>query len=293
MTVADARAIRPAGHQSSVPADKVLHSGNAGFIIARTTQLKNLYADTGRKFFTDVIAFMNKSDLNGASFFCYEELFGDRQRLHWLIHWNSPNDYAISLEMVDHDKEMIELLESDKAKDDEGAGAWGRMVVEGSMQEKILVPQHGAHHANEDHDHGDAWVDPAWLQSPQPRDRQLNSASAPLVVHRVAEAKHEFRKEARYYAFAWQNHVNRVMDGRATAYLYEETFGVMDRLHWLIHFNSFEDYREMLALGDHDEEYRAIHERRFVAPHRGGGTWATTFQDGGFRDTLLVPFQLS
>ncbi|MCT7355501.1 DUF6039 family protein [Streptomyces sp. 15-116A] len=293
MTDSPARAIRPALHQTPVSADKVLHSGNAGFIIARSCQLKNRYVAEGRKFFSDVIGYMNQSDLNGASFFCYEELAGTRHKLHWLIHWNNPNDYAISLEMVDHDKGMIDLLESDRVKDDDGMGAWGRMVVDGTMREDILVPQHGAHHESEEEaDYGDCWVDPAWVQCAQPRDEQLNSATAQLVVHRVGEARHEFRKEARYFAFAWQNHVNKVFAGRATAYLYEETFGVMDRLHWLIHFRSFEDYHALQTLADRDEEYRALFERPFIPQHRGGGTWARTFSDGGLHDTLLVPYQL-
>ncbi|TQS26494.1 DUF6039 family protein [Microbispora sp. KK1-11] len=288
----DAGRIRPAQHQSSVPADKVLHSGNSGFIIARNAQLKYSHRAEGRQFFSEVVRHMNDSDLNGASFFCYEEAFGTQDRLHWLIHWKSPNDYGISLEMVDHDETMIDLLESDRVKDDDGVGAWGRLIVEGTMQEKILVPQHGAHHENEEDVPSDLWVDPAWKQSSQPLSEQLNSANAELVLHRVGQAKHEFRKEARYFAFAWQNHVNKVLPGRVTSYLYEETFGVMDQLHWLIHLRSFEDYLTLMHLDDHDPDFRRILEKDFIAPHRGGGTWARTFVDGTLHDTLLVPYQL-
>jgi hypothetical protein len=285
--------IRPAAHQTSVPADQVLHSGNAGFIIARNVQLKNEFRTQGRKFFFDVIKHMNDSDLNGASFFAYEELFGTRDKLHWLINWNTPNDYAISLEMVDHDPKMIDLLESDVVEDDNGRGAWGRMVVEGSMQEKILVPQHGAHdqHEVEDHD-SKSWVPTAWRQSSQPRELQLNSANAPLIVHRVGSAKHEFRKEARYFAFAWQELVNSKMIGRCTSYLYEETFGVMDQLHWLLHFASFEDYEALRRLEQRDRDFATLYDKQFVARGKGGGTWARTFADGGITDTLLVPYQL-
>jgi hypothetical protein len=171
-------------------------------------------------------------------------------------------------------------------------GAWGRAVVSGSVQEKVLVPQHGLHLG--EHDDGDngSWVDPAWHQTAAPRERQVHSANAALIVHRVGQAKHEFRKEARYFAFAWQNHINERLEGRVTSYLYEETFGVMDALHWLIHFRSFEDYETFRRLDEDDEEYRKIFTRQFVPKSRGGGTWGRTFDEGSIHDTLLIPHQI-
>lgn len=281
----------PASHQSPVPEDKLLHSGNAGFIIARTAQLRYEHRDEGRRLFGDVIGYMNQSDLNGASFFFYEEAFGRRDRIHWLIHWKQPNDYSMSLEMVDHDEKMIDLLESDRVVDDDGAGAWGRAVVDATVEERILVPQHGLVHGEDEHD--GVWVDPAFRQTSVDPANLLNSANAGLIVHRTGQAKHEFRKEARYFAFAWQNFVNERMAGSVTSYLYEETFGAMDRLHWLIHMRSFEDYQALLDLERHDADYRALLGKAFVSSAKGGGNWGRTFRDGSIQDTLLLPYQMS
>ncbi|WP_462185998.1 DUF6039 family protein, partial [Frankia sp. CcWB2] len=190
--------LRPASAQSPVPPQRQLHSGNAGFIIARSTQLKYEHSAEGRRLFGDVITYMNRADLNGASFFFYEELFGRKDRVHWLIHWKTPNDYSISLRMVDHDEKMIDLLESDRVVDDNSAGMWGRAVVESSVQERILVHEEGEHEDSE------VWVDPALLQTGQSEDQLLHSGNALLTMHRTGQALHEFRKEARHFAFAWQ-----------------------------------------------------------------------------------------
>ncbi|MFB7668633.1 DUF6039 family protein [Kitasatospora sp. NPDC056138] len=281
----------PASHQSPVPADKLLHSGNAGFIIARSAQLKYEHREDGRKLFADVIGYMNQADVNGASFFFYEEAFGVQDRIHWLIHWKSPNDYALSLHMVDHDEKMIDLLESDRVVDDDGSGAWGRAVVEGTVEERILVPQHGLVHDEGGHA-GDTWVDPASHQTSVADELLLNSANAGLTVHRTGQARHEFRKEARHYAFAWQNYVNERLAGAVTSYLYEETFGVMDKLHWLIHLRSFADYQALLDLERHDPDFRRLFEKEFITAAKGGGSWGRTFLDGSIADTLLLPHQM-
>ncbi|MCM2416773.1 DUF6039 family protein [Streptomyces sp. RKAG293] len=282
--------LNTAAAQSPVPADKLLHSGNAGFIIARSAQLKYEHRAEGRKLFADVIAYMNQADLNGASFFFYEEAFGRQDRVHWLIHWKTPNDFAISLHMVDHDEKMIDMLESDRVVDDASAGVWGRAVVEGSVKERILVPQHGLVHEEGEHQ-GDVWVDPARLQTGQSEDQLLHSANSVLTLHRVGQASHEFRKEARHYAFAWQNEINTKLAGRATSYLYEETFGVMDRLHWLIHLKDFDTYQELLAMEREDEGFQKLQGREFVAESKGGGRWGRTFVQGTIEDTLLLPYQ--
>lgn len=285
-----AEGFRPASAQSPVPPEKQLHSGNAGFIIARSTQLKYEHSAEARNLFGQVITYMNQADLNGASFFFYEELFGRKDRVHWLIHWKEPNDYAISLHMVDHDEKMIDLLESDRVVDDKVGGPWGGSVVESSVQERILVPQHGLVHEEGEHD-SEVWVDPASVQTRQSADQRLHSGNAMLTLHRTGQASHEFRKEARHYAFAWQNHVNDKLAGRVTSYLYEETFGVMDRLHWLVHLTSFDAYRELIDLERTDAEFRKLLAKDYISAAKGGGGWGRAFMPGGIEDTLLVPYQ--
>ena len=64
--------------------------------------------------------------------------------------------------------------------------------------------------------------------------------------------------------------------GRASAFVYEETFGVRDRLHILLHLASFDDYTALALLGN---QLRAGWDELFVAgsvqdlvmqPHRWG-----------------------
>jgi hypothetical protein len=283
--------LRTASAQSPVAPEKLLHTGNAGFIIARSAQLKYEHAEEGRKLFGDVITYMNQADMNGASFFFYEEAFGRRDRVHWLISMKSPNDFAISLNMVDHDEKMIDMLESDRVPEDNTAGVWGRAVVEASVEERILVPQHGLTHEEDDHHDSDVWVDPAFLQTTQEPEQQLHSANALLTLHRVGQAKHEFRKEARLFAFAWQNYVNERLAGKVTSYLYEETFGRMDSLHWMVHLRDFSAYEELMELERTDDAFHKLMARDYVSAAKGGGGWGRAYLDGSVQDTLLLPYQ--
>ncbi|NEA97128.1 hypothetical protein G3I22_33550 [Actinospica acidiphila] len=282
--------MRPARHQVDRPESELLHSGNAGFIISRYAHFKPGHEQEGLNFVAEVLKHMNKADLNGMTFFFFQKAFGDQAKHHWFINMKSPADYAASLEMVDHDETTKILLNDDVVADDRGFGSWGNAVVQGSITEHILVPQHGLDYGEDDQH--EAWVPEAWRQTSVPPEEQLNSANAPLMVHRVAQARYPMRKQARYYAFAWQNYVNENLRGKVTSYLYEETFGAMDRLHMLIHLSSYEAWEELRNLPDRDPNFRKLVERQMIAPEKGGGTGADAFVPGGVTDTLLVPRQL-
>ncbi|MFG2500683.1 DUF6039 family protein [Streptomyces sp. NPDC048441] len=285
--------LRPASHQSATAEDKMLHSGNAGFVVWRTAQFTYQHRRDGQLFASEMARFMNQADLNGASFLYFEEVCGRHDRVHFFINWKSPVDYALSLEMVDHDAAMIDLLESDRVEDENDKGDWAKAVVESTMRDRCLVPQHGGPEDHEEeHAPQETWVEPASHQVELPVEQQLTTASAPLVVHRVAQAKHRLRNEARAFAFAWQNHINRTFPGAVTSYLYEETFGRMDHLHWLIHLRSFEDWERVRRLAEHDKEYADLFERPWVPKSKGGGGWGQAFVDGSIEDTLLAPFQM-
>jgi len=71
-------------------------------------------------------------------------------------------------------------------------------------------------------------------------------------------------------------YINLKLVGRARAFVYEETFGVRDRLHILLHLASFDDYTALALLGN---QLRAGWDELFVAgsvqdlvmqPHRWG-----------------------
>ncbi|MFE3648089.1 DUF6039 family protein [Streptomyces sp. NPDC059152] len=287
----------------------LLHSGNAGFIIHRAGQLDHAYRTEGRAFAADLVEHLNKVMAGTATVLVHEEVLGAVDRLHWLIHMKKPDDYRRFLEIADHDRSFKEITEADRLTQRQG-GNWERMFVEGSFRERVYVPQHGlddhdADHdtgydaahgghdgAHHDHDHdADAttFVPPARHQTGLPDSRLRSSADSGLTVIRTAQTFYRFRNEAREFAFAWSSEVNRALGGELTVYLYEETFGQQDRIHWMIHLDNLDVYRKLTELSRTDADYRALFGREFVPAHKGGGGWEQTFVPASIHDTVLTP----
>jgi hypothetical protein len=264
------------------------NSANAGMLIHRVGQLKYEYRDEGLRFGVDLDRLINEAQRGYITIAMYEEIFGTHNRMHWLLHMKAPNDYQRLLDMVDHDAEWQEVSLSDRLPE-KGGGNWERMFVEGSMSEAILAPQHGFTHAEDDDDDRQYFQPPARNQAHQPADQMLHSRNAPFTVHRAAQVKYAFRKEARYFLFEWAGRVNEVMAGSATAFMYEETWGLQDRLHLLIHLRSLDDYHRLLELPRTDEGCREILAKQRVHDAKGGGGWERTFVEGSIVDSLWVP----
>jgi Family of unknown function (DUF6039) len=278
--------------QTSLKPDQVLHSGNAGMIIYRVGQLAYEFAAEGRGYSVDLLRYINDNQIGVATTFAYEEVFGVRDRMHWLIHMRSPNEYAKLLHMVDHDEDFQDISIVDRLPE-KGHGNWERMFVPGSLRERILVPQHGLHLAHDEDapDDGEAqnFVPSARHQTAQPFDVQLNSGDAGAIVMRTADVKYEYRKEGRLFGFDWQEYVNRELAGRVTVLLYEETFGQQDHIYWLIHLRDLDDYPALSTL----DRSAGMQEQIFAKPRlhesKGGGTWEKLFVPTSIRDTLLLP----
>jgi len=297
MTVAEETAVAPpprAQDQTSLPPEKLLHSGNSGMIIYRTGQLDYAFAQEGRGFSVDLLRYINENQAGVATTFCYEEVFGTRDRMHWLIHMRSPNEYQKLLEMVDHDERFQDISIVDRLPQ-KGHGNWERMFAPGSLQERILVPQHGLHHHHDGEDGAGEeaqtgnFVPAARNQTAQPFDVQLNSANAGAIVLRTADVKYEYRKEGRLFGFDWQEYVNRRLAGQATILLFEQTFGRQDRIHWLIHLRELSDYRALTELDRSPEAAEQIFRKQRVHESKGGGTWEGLFVPASIHDTLLLP----
>lgn len=267
------------------PAD-VIHSGNAGLIIYRVGLLHYEFAQEGRGFSVDLLDYMNSRQAGVATTFCYEELFGVRDRLHWFVHMKYPNDYRKLLDMVDHDDELRDITMVDRLPE-KGHGNWERIFVEGSMHERVLLPQHGLnyHHTG---DSSDTYVPGAQNQTSQPFEVQLNSANAGAIVVRSACVKYAYREEGRLFAFDWQEHVNRSLPGIATVLLYEENWGRQDRIYWLIHLREFSEYQAITEL-ERTPEMKALFAKQRVHESKGGGTWEKLFVPTTIEDRLLVP----
>ncbi|MER7234246.1 DUF6039 family protein [Streptomyces olivaceus] len=269
--------------------DELLHSGNSGLVIHRAGQLRHEFRDEGRAFASDLVSYLNKPVAGVATVLVFEEILGNVDRLHWLIHMKMPNDYRRFLHVADHDDSFKEITESDRLPERDG-GNWERMYVEGSFQERVYVPQHGLdHHSDGSEAPLDTFVPPAVHQTDTPVDQLRHSADTGLTIIRTAQTKFEFRNEARDFAFEWARHVNRALAGEVTAYLYEETFGQQDRIHWMLHLDSLDSYRRLAELKHKDSAFQEMLGKEFIPARKGGGTWERTFVDAGIQDTVLTP----
>ena len=282
--------IRPAFHQTSVPVDKLLNSADAGFLIHRVGQLKNEFLDEGVSFSADLVDLINNAQVGYVSIFAFEELFGLRGRLHWLLHLKEPSDYRRMLDMVDHSQRWAELSNDDRLPT-KGGGNWERMFVEGSMSETIICPQHGLSHHDDDNHELDTFQPPARYQSRLDFDQLLHSVNAQLTVHRRLQVRYALREEARKFWFDWAGYVSEAMVGRATAFLYEEMWGQQDRLHLLIHLGSQEAYHELMALQETNPELRRLMASPIAADSAGAGGWHRAVLDGTMTDTLWAPLR--
>lgn len=291
-----AQDIVQAQQQTGLPPEQLLHSGNAGMIIYRVGRLEYEFAREGRAYSVDLLKYVNEHQVGVATTFAYEEVFGVRDRMHWLIHMRSPNEYGKLLEMVDHDERFQDISVVDRLPE-KGHGNWERMFVPRSFAERILVPQHGLHlHHDEDAaDDGEEvnFAPSARHQSAQPFDVQLNTANAGAIVLREADVKYEYRKEGRLFGFDWQEYVNRELAGRVTILLYEETFGRQDHIYWLIHLRSLDDWRALAELERTDAIQSEIYAKPRLHESKGGGTWEQLFVPTSVRDTLLLPHRTS
>jgi hypothetical protein len=120
----------------------------------------------------------------------------------------------------------------------------------------------------------------------------LHSGNAGVVVCKVGQARSEYRSEARIFARELAKHVNNRQMGNSTAFVYEETFGAEDRLHWFIQLRSLDTYYRMVEMGDQDRAYRASLEAERVQDDAGAkGAWDRLFVDGTLTSTVLIPVQ--
>jgi hypothetical protein len=133
-------------------------------------------------------------------------------------------------------------------------------------------------------------VPPAQSQTSLAAADLLQSANAGVVVSKVGQARSEYRSEARMFARELAKHVNTRQAGNATAFVYEESFGTEDRLHWLIHLRSLDTYYRMVEMGDQDRAYRASLAAERVETDSGAkGAWDRLFVDGSMHSTVLLP----
>jgi len=287
----------PAIQQTTLDPSRVLHSTNAGVIVERVGQLRNGLRSEGRAFARELAEYINTSQAGVATVFVYEETFGTKDRIHWLIHMRSLEDYETLVRMGTADEGFRELFVRNQIPPEKGGGTWDRMFLDGSLSETVLIPQQwrmygtvAAGEAPGTPARAQGWAAAAAQgQTTLPPERTLNSATAAIVIHRTAQLRYEWRSEGRQFAREVVESINSRQEGVATAFLYEEAFGPADRIHWLIHMRSLSAYYALIEMHVRDEAVRELYFRERIPPEKGGGGWSRMFVEGSMADTALTP----
>ncbi|MEU2768367.1 DUF6039 family protein [Streptomyces diastaticus] len=292
--------LTPAQRQTSVGAEKMLHSANSGMIVERTVQVRGEFHSESRRFARELAEYINTRYQEVAGVFVYEETFGTKDLIHWLIHLKSMDHYETMVRMGSRDEDYRALFGREWVPEEKGGGGWARMVLDGTLRETVLLPQfwgmYGTHVDGETERQSEVYrrqgaevtLPPARHQTTQPDELLLHSGNAGILIHRTAEILYDFRSEARQFAREAAEAINDNLAGEATVLLYEEAFGPMDRIHWLIHMKSLSTYQRLLQLHVQNESVRDIFFRE-RAPEKGGVTWARMFTQGSYLDTALTP----
>lgn len=283
-----ARHIKPAAHQTSVPADQILHSANCGAIVERAGQLKDEFRIEGRKFARDLAEYVSKDNIGTSTVFVYEEVFGTKDRLHWFIHLRSIDDYERLLYRGVTDEDWRdEIIFKERIAAEKGGGAWNRMFVDGSRRDTVMLPLSWEPAPA---DPADAAPVPAAAQVPQQPGRLLHSANCALLLHRTALPRYACKDEARAFCRALTEAWNREFEGAVTALCYVEGYAISERIHMLIHLPSLSAYQ--LLFGPRAVRNTAVEEvlaRDWSGPAPGRRSWAELFVEGSIEDTALTP----
>jgi len=295
-----AEIVPSAQHQTSGSPADLLDTSTAGVVVERVAQVRAEFRNEARVFSRELAEHINKSQAGTATVFVYEETFGTKDRIHFLIQLKSLASYYPMVLMGDQDAAYRESIARGRVQEDKGGGAWDRLFVDGSMQETVLLPQFwGMYGTTVDGtlekqstvytDHTVDNVPPAWQQTKQPREMHLHSGNAGIVMHRSAQIDYNFRSEARKFGRDVADSINDNMAGDCTVFVYEEAFGMADRLHWMIHMKDLTAYQRLLELHVRNEAVRNLYFEERLPAEKGGGTWARMFVPATMNDVALTP----
>ena len=282
--------VPPAQHQNPLPAEQQLHTVNARVVVERVAQVRAGHRAEAVEFVRAAASRLSTGQAGVAGAYVFEETFGVKDRLHYVIHLDSLSSYY----------ELVRL--QDEAKSEHGPDEWNRLFVEGSIRETVLMPQFwGMYGTKVDgtlekqsavyRQDGPVSLPPAREQSSLPLDSILHSGNSGVMMHRVGQMASEFRSEARQFGRVVAESINKNLPGECTVFVYEEAFGQADQLHWLIHLKDINTYMRLMELHVRDEEVRDIYFRDWIPAEKGGGTWAGLFLDGTMSDVALTPLR--
>jgi hypothetical protein len=280
-------------HQTPQRPDQVLHSTNAGVVVERVAQVRSGFGARARQLSRQAAQAINREHAGAATVFVYEETFGTKDRLHWLLHLRSLDDYAA----VARGSDFLAC---------HGGESWDQLFVDGSARETVMLPHRwgmfGAATEAMTKDPsmsplapGESRrrfvVEPAQAQTSLAPELTLNSATCGILMRRVIDFTYPYRAEARVFARTAAENVNINMDGLASAFVYEEMFGSLDRIHFLIHIRSLPIMYLLMGLDartDPNAPRHTTYVRNWVSPEKGGGGWDKMTVQGSTRDSALT-----
>ncbi|MGV9767018.1 MULTISPECIES: DUF6039 family protein [Micromonospora] len=285
--------------QTSIDRAAILHSGNAGVIVERVGQLRAEFRSEARQFARELSEYLNTNYAGIITVFVYEETFGTKDRLHWLMHLKSLHAYETLIEMGSRDAGWRDIIMRQRIDPARGGGTWDRMFLDGELHETVLIPSAFGMYGTSDEtpdsvrttDGAATFTVPtAQLQTDVPVEDQLNSATCGILMHRTGELRYEFRAEGRAFARALCESWNRALAGHATIYLYEEAFGRSDRIHHFIHLKSLSSYYTLMGVrAMSDPATREVFTRQWIPEEKGGGGWERMFVQSSLSDLSLTP----
>lgn len=122
-------------------------------------------------------------------------------------------------------------------------------------------------------------VPPAHVQTGRAPEQLRHSGNSRVLIERVAQIRAGCGKQAREFVGSLVRRLNDEQGGLSGALLFEETFGVRDRVHIFFHLDSLAAYYDLLQ-ADLDDPTRASF---------GGARWNEIFAESGVGDTVLMP----
>ncbi|MEU5397687.1 DUF6039 family protein [Streptomyces sp. NPDC005963] len=288
-----------AQHQVRTPSDKTLDTASAEVVLWRTAQIRAGHGPRARAQTRALADDFNERYEGVATAFSYEDGFGTRGQLHWLIHLRSFQDYtALTQRGADRGSGVFGRA----AGEDDG---WEELFEAGSVRETVLLPHRWGIFGTATEAMAKPELSPvervdgrarfqllpAAQQTSLPAADLITSGSAGLLMHRTTRLNYAYRAEARVLARTLAETYNLNAKGRTTVLLFEEAFGQMDRLHFFIHMADITAYQELMALDASPDPSapRASYIQEWISPERGGGTWDKIVVQDSTVDSLLVP----
>jgi hypothetical protein len=123
-----------------------------------------------------------------------------------------------------------------------------------------------------------------------PSEQLMNSLNSGAIIVRTAQVKNKYRVEARAFAQGLAEVSNRELLGIATSAVYEEPFGVQDRLTWLVHLRQLNDFNEIASSCSTPEAFAQLQGFTRVGGVEADVGWEEMFVDGSFNDRLILPY---